>query len=63
MLYAEFTTAPDWFFEAIDFRELYDLERDPFQLENLWPSASAETRAKHIADMNATWGCKGSACP
>jgi hypothetical protein len=63
MLYAEFTTATDWWYEAVDFRELYNLSTDPFQLENLWPRASTATRARHIADMNATWGCQGAACP
>ena len=60
MLYAEFTAAPDWGFEAVDFRELYDLSTDPFQLYNLWPNASAGVRAKYRADMDTVWGCTSS---
>ena len=63
MLYAEFTAAPDWGFDAVDFRELYDLSADPFQLDNLWPNASASVRAKYLSDMGTVWGCKGAACP
>ena len=63
MLYAEFTAAPDWQFDAVDFRELYDLSTDPFQLHNLWPNASDGVRAKYRADMDTVWGCKGTACP
>ena len=63
LLYAEFTAAPDWGFDAVDFRELYDLSADPFQLDNLWPNASASVRAKYLSDMGTVWGCKGAACP
>jgi arylsulfatase A-like enzyme len=63
VLYAEFTEATDWHYDAVNFRELYDLDADPYQLTNLWPNATAEVQASFMGDMDATWGCVGQACP
>merc|ERR1739845_152040 len=47
ILYAEFTDVHDWNFKmggTADFHELYDLKRDPHQLQSLYQSSSRMLR-------------------
>ena len=54
----------DWFFDAIEFFELYDMRSDPFQLYNIYnTTAAAPLRAQLHADLATLWGCVGNACP
>ena len=36
LLYTEFTSVDDWFYERVNFRELYEMDSDPYQLQNLY---------------------------
>jgi hypothetical protein len=50
-------------FENPDFYELFDLSSDPYELHNIYQSASADlTKALH-ARLRQYYPCKGKACP
>ena len=63
LLYTEFTTASDWWYRDVFFRSLFDLDADPYQLQNVLPSVTAEAAAKLAARMTELWRCAGSSCP
>ena len=64
MVYAEVTTLKDWFFEAPEFFELYDMRTDPYQLNNIYyTAAGSPLHAALHAELAALWGCVGDACP
>ena len=60
--YAEYTDVRDWSFDKVYFRELYDVRADPFQLRNIWPTASAATQAELHALLRREFACKGASC-
>ena len=66
MLYAEYTDLNDWNFarpmEQL-FHELFDLDQDPYQLKNIYDSASDETKKNLHDKVTAIWKCKGTECP
>jgi len=43
--------------------ELYDVNADPFQLENLYPDTSIETRTALHQQLQEYFECKGQSCP
>lgn len=50
-------------FENPDFYELFDLSSDPYEMHNIYQSASADlTKALH-ARLRQYYSCKGKACP
>mmetsp|Transcript_17006 Transcript_17006/g.36869 ORF Transcript_17006/g.36869 Transcript_17006/m.36869 type:complete len:346 (+) Transcript_17006:1-1038(+) len=64
VLYAEFTDAQtnyNWTHPAQE-RELYDLDTDPFQLNNLWPP-SPERAAQLGRALDDAYRCRGTDCP
>jgi hypothetical protein len=63
LAYFEFTDATtDWDFKAVDFCEMYDLKKDPHQLRNICPGASASLRAELHAQLRAQFECAGPSC-
>jgi N-acetylglucosamine-6-sulfatase len=63
LLFTEFTSAEDWFYHAINFRSLFDLDSDPFQLTNLFASVPAAGKAQLQARLAKLWRCVGDECP
>lgn len=53
-LYAEFSSLLDWNFEAVSFREAFDLATDPHQLTNVYAHLSDDTRMALAVQLNAT---------
>ena len=62
ILYVEMTMVQDWFFEDINFFELYDLEKDPYQLSNIYATASAELKSELASELKQYWHCSGASC-
>ena len=62
LTYAEFTDVRDWAFDDVYFHELYDLRTDPYQLHNLYPSASSDTRRVLHNMLRHEFLCAGSNC-
>jgi arylsulfatase A-like enzyme len=63
MLYVEMTTSTDWWYDQINFRELYDMDKDPYQLINIFDNAPAATKQALATQMATEWECKGVDCP
>ena len=65
-LYAEFTDKEDWNFTAPIagslFIEMYELDSDPVELDNLASKASAEVKAALHATLVQAWECAGPTC-
>lgn len=61
-LYAEFTAVVDWHFASPNFIEMYDLDTDPHQLNNLANSSSAALKAELHAMVVEQFGCEGASC-
>jgi N-acetylglucosamine-6-sulfatase len=62
LMYVEMTLVHDWWFENINFRELYDLDRDPYQLRNIYNQSSQALRAELAQELRLYWHCAGSNC-
>ena len=62
LLYVELTMVQDWWFEDINFRELYDLDADPFQLRNIYNTSSPAVKAELATELREYWHCAGSTC-
>jgi N-acetylglucosamine-6-sulfatase len=62
MLYAELTTVSDYHYNAINWRELYDLDRDPYQLGNLHFKSDAALAERLAGNLAKQWRCKGKSC-
>ena len=43
--------------------ELYNLSADPYQMQNLYPTADEATRNALHAQLDAYWRCRGEKCP
>jgi len=59
-----------WDFEVTDesgaglqHYELYDINADPFQLDNLYPTTSIETRTALHQQLQEYFECKAKSCP
>jgi hypothetical protein len=61
-MFTEFTSAPDWHYEAPYFWSLYDMDEDPYQLTNLVESVSESTMAKLLGRLHELWKCSGAQC-
>lgn len=59
VLYAEFG---DFTFSTITFREYYDVEADPWQLENIVDALPKEDQAAWAQRLAAAHGCRGAGC-
>ena len=60
--FAELTTVSDYHYSNPNWREFYNLDTDPFQLTNLWPT-SAPNQSSLLELLNSTWHCAGLNCP
>ena len=62
-LYAEFTSLDNWNFEQKPlFVEVFDLDKDPHQLNNIADQTSAEQKAEWAKMLQAQWQCRGQDC-
>eukprot|EP00026_Physarum_polycephalum_P020182 Phypoly_transcript_22593.p1 GENE.Phypoly_transcript_22593~~Phypoly_transcript_22593.p1 ORF type:complete len:171 (+),score=31.52 Phypoly_transcript_22593:67-513(+) len=60
IVYGEYTTVSDWEFADINFYELYDLDTDPYQLQNIYDTiTSAEKQQLHTM-LRDLWNCSGT---
>lgn len=62
MLYAEFTALTDWNFTDYSFVEIFDMDEDPHQLNNLAPSVPASVKTKLHNMLQTQWECSGKNC-
>ena len=69
-LYAEYQTGDqrnkNIEFDAVDFREYYDMDKDPWQMNNLLNSTSTPSTpvpASLKAELDTFFKCAGSTCP
>lgn len=60
LAYIEYTAVYDWWFEDVEFYELYDLDQDPYQLHNIYPEAPANVRDLLLQWMEKEWTCGGT---
>lgn len=59
----EFTDWDNWFFEKpADEYELFDLNDDPWELKNIWNSASTELKQSLQKELKRLFECKGASC-
>eukprot|EP01047_Picozoa_sp_COSAG01_P042093 COSAG01_NODE_3655_length_5822_cov_7.778438_2_plen_155_part_00 len=63
ILYGEVTTLRDWYFENVEFHELYNMADDPYQLHNIYNSATAAEQATWHAQLVKIYSCRGASCP
>lgn len=59
LLYVEYTTVSDWWFQHINFYELYDLAKDPYQLTNIYPKTTDSLKARLHDLMLTSYACGG----
>merc|ERR1711966_5137 len=52
----------DWNFTNYNFVEIFDLDKDPHQLQNLVNSTSTNVKAKLHSLLQAQWECAGQNC-
>ena len=52
---------PGFNFDAIAFHAYFDVELDPFQQKNLWPSLPAAKKDALETEISALFGCHGTA--
>jgi hypothetical protein len=64
VLYAEFTDIrTDYNFRmAPEFFELYDLNKDPFQMKNIYSSYDTEKLAAFKKQLASLYSCQGDSC-
>jgi len=63
MLYAEFTAVSDWFFENVSHYELFNMTRDPHQLDNIYYTGASEPLKKELHNLvDEEFKCQGSSC-
>ena len=66
-LYAEFQTGDlangDIKFDAVDFVEYYDVDKDPWEVNNLATIAPASVLAPLKKQLHKWFDCSGASCP
>ena len=60
LLYAEW--AGDYGFDTVVFREVFDLDADPWQMHNIVNSTSAEVLQQLSETTQDFWRCEGAGC-
>merc|ERR1712137_1301415 len=59
----EFTDWDNWFFQKpADEYELFDLNDDPWEMKNIWNSASTELKQSLQKELKRLFECKGASC-
>ena len=43
--------------------ELYDVDADPYQVDNIYSSTSNDIRTALHQQLDEYWNCKGKSCP
>lgn len=60
VLYAEFGS--DFAFDAVYAREFFDLDADPYQVQNAWSALAPDAQQAWVARIAALSRCKGKGC-
>ena len=60
--YAEFTAVTDWHFSNVTFHEAYDLDKDPYQLKNIYSTLNPSTKTMMIEALDKQYNCAGADC-
>eukprot|EP00041_Stephanoeca_diplocostata_P006463 m.86558 g.86558 ORF g.86558 m.86558 type:complete len:564 (+) comp16374_c1_seq19:3474-5165(+) len=60
LLYAEF--GGDFLFHTTVFYEVYDLDKDPWQMHNIYNSTRSDALGALRHMTHSLWGCEGDAC-
>merc|ERR1712130_207112 len=65
ILYAEFQNGTDgWVdFQKPDFYEMFDIDKDPWQLHNIYHKVDEKTKASLHQEVQTWLQCKGKNCP
>ena len=50
-------------FDAVDYVEIYDLAKDPWQMHNAVNATGASEKAAMHAELRKWYKCAGSSCP
>ena len=50
-------------FSSVDFYELFDLAKDPFELHNIYNASSPKLKATLHSMVREFYECAGAACP
>jgi len=58
--YSEYTDIYDWEYTAINFYELYDIDKDPYQLKNIYNTISADEQQELHTTLREMWNCRGT---
>lgn len=63
ILYAEFTSVGDmWTFTNVTFHEMYDMDKDPHQLDNIYSSQPNQVKRALAALLAKEFRCRGETC-
>ncbi len=65
MLYAEFQTSnnSEVYFDQPDFYEVYDVEKDPWEMNNLYGTTPSPTLERYRQELHAWFTCAEDTCP
>jgi N-acetylglucosamine-6-sulfatase len=61
LAFVEYTTSDDWNYDRPYHHELYDMDKDPYQLANLYHNTSGNVLARLQARLEKQWMCSGGA--
>jgi len=62
MLYSEFTAVKDWEFQNVSFYEMFDLDKDKYQLDNIYDQQTAAMKQQLHELVDKEWKCKTASC-
>ena len=62
MLFAQLTSVDDYYYNTPNWHELYNLDRDPHQLTNLWDGLPHTQQDALIARVAKAHSCSGVTC-
>jgi len=60
LIYIEYTVVQDWWFQNVNFYSLYDIDKDPYELHNIYNSATPALKQELHELMEQSWYCGGS---
>eukprot|EP00039_Didymoeca_costata_P006186 m.88129 g.88129 ORF g.88129 m.88129 type:complete len:133 (+) comp13147_c0_seq1:1266-1664(+) len=64
LAYSEFVDyRKNWHFENILEYELFDLDKDPYELHNIYPQAPADLKKVLHERISEYYTCQGNSCP
>ena len=63
LAYVQYTEAADWHYETPYHEELYDMQKDPYQLQNIITTEKGKAVAAELQPrLERAWVCKGKEC-